>query len=80
MIMTMCTEKARDEDEKNVCCHDCKAVVPRKVTIAWRWYDFYAAQGDIPITVCRDCQKAPRHPERMRRDREDYEAEFGYRY
>jgi len=42
----------------------------------WKWYDFYAAQGDEPLRICYACQKLAKHKTRVRRDREDYNAEF----
>lgn len=64
------------EDEQPVMCHDCKLTVLVKDTINWRWYDFYAAQGDEPLVICKDCQGKETHIKRVARDREDYLHEF----
>lgn len=73
-----CANKAQEEeDNRTVVCQDCKSVVLSKDTITWTWYDFYAAQGDIPLVICKSCAKGPKHQERLDRDHMDYQAEFG---
>ena len=42
----------------------------------WRWYDFYAPQGDEPLEICKCCWEAPKHQERMLRDRQNEDAEY----
>lgn len=64
-------------DESTVCCGYCKLSFPKKETFEWRWYDFYAAQGDEPLIVCNGCGNSDAHKHRVARDREDYEHEFG---
>ncbi len=67
----------QEEDNEQCTCRDCLGTFPRSQVVMWRWYDFYAAQGDEPICVCDSCRKLPKHQERVRKDREDYEYEFG---
>lgn len=73
-----CSEKidAR-EDEEEVTCHDCGQDFPRKDTVEWKPYDFYAPQGDEPLVICNSCRMAEKHLERRRKDKADREAEFG---
>ena len=74
-----CEDKGKEEeDNKMVCCDDCKGTFLRKETTEWRWYDFYAAQGDEPCIICDECWNKPAHQSRMARDKADYDAEFGY--
>ena len=72
-----CSEKidAR-EDEEEVTCHDCGQDFPRKDTVEWKPYDFYAPQGDEPLVICNSCRMAEKHLERRRKDKADREAEF----
>lgn len=44
----------------------------------WRWYGFYAPQGDEPITLCVKCWDEPTHQRRIQRSREDMEWEQEY--
>lgn len=60
-------------------CHDCKQKVPEKDLRQWRWYDFYAPQGDEPLYICGKCWGEPRHQKRIARDRQEEEDEFGGR-
>lgn len=69
-------KQAEAENEVKYCCTDCKSMVAKKDGLHWRWYDFYAPQGDEPIFVCNPCRVLPKHQNRVRQDREDYEAEF----
>lgn len=71
-------EMKEAEQNEQVCCQDCKGTVLKKDSIEWRWYDFYAAQGDTPIVVCTVCQKEDKHALRVKNDQRDYEAEFGF--
>lgn len=74
-----CEEAAEEaEGEVEEVCADCGKTHKAKDGIAWKWYDFYAAQGDEPLQICNECRKAEKHLERVRRDREDYEAEMGH--
>lgn len=73
-----CHEKSLEEEEQElVFCNDCGKEHPRKETTEWRWYDFYAPQGDTPLTICDSCWKASKHQQRMARDAADEEREFG---
>lgn len=63
-------------DSEEVVCHDCGKTVCRSHTISWKWYDFYAPQGDEPMIICKDCRELPRHRNRVKQDRLEYEAEM----
>lgn len=70
-----CSNKEDEqEDEELHTCHDCKKEVPYKHNRRWREWDFDPSDGGEPIHVCDECRKLPAHLERVRRDREDYEA------
>ena len=58
-------------------CDDCKQARARKDTIEWRWYDFYAPQGDEPLVICTECQSKPKHVKRVAKDEADYRYEMG---
>jgi len=73
-----CYKAKHDEDEEMTFCHDCKKTEKAKETIKWRWYDFYAEQGDEALVICRECWKAPRHQDRMANDRAERDEEDGY--
>lgn len=74
-----CHKKQQEEvDSEVVTCHDCQQNFPRKETISWKWYDFYAAQGDEPVIVCDSCRTKPKHRERVERDRREAEEEEEY--
>lgn len=75
-------EKCRDQGleeiaNSRVLCGDCGMEHPRKETKQWRWYDFYAPQGDEPRIICNTCWELPKHVNRMANDKLDYEHEFG---
>ncbi len=62
----------QEEEEQKYTCRDCKKSFSLKEgLILWKWYDFYAAQGDEPIPVCKDCRSGEKHTARCRKDRED---------
>jgi len=65
------------EDNEDVVCTDCKGTFKKKDTREWRWYDFYAAQGDEPYVLCETCRRAEKHRERVRRDERDRIDEMG---
>ena len=72
-----CNEEAeKREDNELVVCHDCGKEVRAGDAIKWKWYDFYAPQGDEPLDICNECRRKPKHLERRRKDQEDYEAEM----
>lgn len=64
-----------EEDAELHTCEDCKCTVPRALGVFWRWYDFYAPQGDEPLFVCDKCLTAPKHIERRRKDAAEARAE-----
>ncbi len=64
-------------EEETHTCTDCKKSVPLKDGLMWKWYDFYAPQGDEPLFVCNECRKLEKHRERLAKDARDYEWEFG---
>lgn len=71
-----CTEKAEEEQNAEMkYCRDCAKTHRRDAGRFWRWYDFYAAQGDEALFVCNACWSAPKHKGRMaddlRRSREE---------
>lgn len=73
-----CDEKAtEEEDNEERCCKDCKQMVKKKEGAEWRWYDFYAPQGDEPIFICNACRLLPKHLDRVARDDRDRAAELG---
>lgn len=65
---------------ESVVCHDCYLTWPRKDTISWKWYDFYAPQGDEPLIICKECQKKEKHLQRVATDKADYEDEMNDYY
>lgn len=72
-----CRKKSRESaDEVMEFCHDCGTEHPRKDMRQWRWFDFYAPQGDEPLEICNCCWEAPKHQERMLRDRQNKDAEY----
>lgn len=73
-----CSEAAdKAEDEENVICFDCGGEFQRQETHEWKPYDFYAAQGDEPLIICKTCRIAPKHLARVRNDEDNYNWEFG---
>ena len=76
-----CYDKAIEEEgEEILTCHDCGAEHPKKEMRIWRWYDFYAAQGDEPIIVCPKCRVAEKHIQRVRKDEADMNDELDRYY
>jgi hypothetical protein len=41
----------------------------QKDLTTWKWYDFYAAQGDEPLLLCKECRNGERHKKRVAEDR-----------
>lgn len=77
IVCGTCREKGlREIAESMVVCADCGKEHPQKETRQWRWYDFYAPQGDEPRIVCNTCWALPQHVDRMARDKADYDNEF----
>lgn len=78
IVCQPCREESEAaEGEQDTTCFDCKQTVKVKDTIQWRWYDFHAPQGDEPLTICTACQAADHHKQRLAKDKQDYEQEFG---
>lgn len=76
-----CHDKYKEEQEQELeYCHDCGQEKPMKEMRQWRWYDFYAPQGDEPLMICDDCSVKDKHKERVRKDNEAYEREMGDEY
>ena len=63
-------KEKQEEDERIDYCQDCGKALPQKELRVWRWYDFYAAQGDEPLVICDECWKAPKHQWRLQKDEE----------
>lgn len=59
-------------------CIDCKEKKKVSEMRQWRWYDFYAAQGDEPLNVCDPCWNKPKHVSRKQRDHDFEYEELGY--
>lgn len=65
-----CHDKGRkEEEEETVICRDCHKEIKKKDAYYWKWEEFYAAQGDVPYVICRECRSAPRHRMRVAKDR-----------
>jgi hypothetical protein len=59
-------------------CRDCgKSFNPTKEGTMWRYYDFYAPQGDEEIPICGECIKGQKHANRLENDRLAYNQEMG---
>jgi len=69
-------ERARKqvEGEEPWTCPNCGRLLQLKDRRTWKWYDFYAEQGDEALVLCKVCQQEPAHQARMARDRRE-EAE-----
>ena len=73
-----CFDRMKEEEmSRTVFCHDCKTEKPKKECCNWTWFDFYAAQGDEPLTICNDCWSKPKHVHRMHVDEENYKDANG---
>lgn len=68
-------EEQAKEQERTEVCDDCKQPKRKSVCGEWRWYDFYAAQGDEPLHICDDCRQLPRHKDRVVEDRRSRDEE-----
>lgn len=74
-----CHDKAIEEHhQQKTCCNDCKQMVLNSKMRQWRWYDFYAAQGDEPLDICDDCWTGEKHQKRMKQDKLDAQDEEEY--
>ena len=65
-----------DEELHENKCTDCGAKA--KDMREWRWFDFYAAQGDTPLYICKECWSLEKHSLRRQKDREEYRQEMDY--
>lgn len=79
-VCEACQKKAeaKEDAEDHTCC-DCK----QSFTLAsggtlWKWWDFYAPQGDEPLPICATCRNKEPHLTRRRRDAADLETENEY--
>lgn len=63
-----------------VTCPHCGRGVKRSQLRTWKWYDFYAAQGDEALVLCDECWGEKTHQNRIAKDRADYEWECGVGY
>ena len=80
-VCAACLRRHNEEEaERLVTCYDCGQAKPAREVRMWKWYDFYAAQGDKPLPVCRECLKGPAHRARVAQDREDLEWEEAQRF
>jgi len=71
VMCKQCYEAAiQERDSELTRCHDCGKDLPLRDVFPWRWYDFYAAQGDEPLHICNSCWDKPKHVARMRKDDE----------
>lgn len=57
-------------------CFDCGKNFPLRDMLQWRWYDFYAPQGDEELPICEGCQVLPVHKNRVLTDRADERDEM----
>jgi hypothetical protein len=64
--------------QRIVTCQECHGEFPKSETMTWRWYDFYAAQGDEAMVLCKTCYAGPKHQARMEKDRQDADEEHAY--
>lgn len=63
------------DDYETEVCYDCKKPTFKKDGFEWKWYDFYAAQGDEPLFICNQCRKGEVHRHRVENDRRNAEEE-----
>lgn len=74
-----CNDQAVEEEmNESATCRDCHQSVKKKDGIEWKWYDFHAPQGDIPLFICNSCVPKERHQNRLAKDQADYEDEMAY--
>lgn len=69
-----CFEETKRQDRLNHCyyCNE------EKETREWKWYDFYAPQGDEALEVCSECWDKPEHQRRIDLDIIDCREEEGH--
>lgn len=73
-------QRKKEQEETILGCYDCKQPTKLKDGTHWRWYDFYAAQGDVAMFICNECWNKPSHQRRMAKDKRDEEMELGDQY
>jgi len=76
--MAVC-QACHDESQNSIAldpCHDCGEKIPEKDMRQWKWFDFYAPQGDEPLYVCIVCWDMKKHQDRMNQDDRDRDEEF----
>ena len=71
-------KEVQRQKQETVTCRDCGEEKPRSETSEWRWYDFYAPQGDEPLTICHDCWDKPTHKNRRAQDKRDRDEEAAH--
>lgn len=64
-----------EEAAKVRSCADCHKEVTQDQGYEWKWYDFYAQQGDEALFVCKLCWCEPAHKARLAKDKADFEEE-----
>jgi len=69
-------EAEQEEDEEEHTCFDCKKKFKLKDGFLWKWYDFYAAQGDEPLPICNECAGKEKHLARRRKDAAERDEEL----
>ncbi len=77
VVCKECFEKEEDQPFHSP-CEDCGQLKPSSEMKSWKWYDYYAPQGDEPLYICVECIKLPKHLERKRRDDEERQKEDDY--
>lgn len=76
VVCTACDDKAcEEEDNREYTCYDCGKEFPLKGGTLYKWWGFYAPQGDEELPVCNHCRIQPKHLARLKRDREEEEAD-----
>ena len=77
LYCTECYNKAKEEEgNEPVFCDDCGKEVPKKNTFEWRWYGFYAPQGDEPLIICKDCKGGEKHKKRVEADESERALDY----
>lgn len=69
-------ERIEQEQEETEICYDCGQSKPNKEMNEWRWYDFYAPQGDEPLNICNECWDKDKHKKRIEKDNIAYQNEI----
>ena len=77
VVCKPCYDEAQEELHYEP-CYDCKERKKHKEILQWKWYDYYAPQGDEPLYICTACWMLPKHEARMAADREEEDDEMGW--